>query len=151
MLTWPGICLVFEEQVEGASLWVEVSTIKGLSVCGQMLIELCLIFQQLFQYLQQTGVLDSTNEAHIWALHYVFLERIQRSWNHHRLSSAQSSSPLALRHTGMLSQFDLADVMQVEIKAYGVDYGIPVIENNSVGINVPESNFIVNSEQLAEL
>lgn len=32
---------------------------------------------------------------------------------------------------------------------YGIDYGMPVSENNSVGINVPESNFIISPEQLA--
>lgn len=38
-------------------------------------------YRQFFQYTEQTGILDSTNEAHIWALHYVFLERIQWSAN----------------------------------------------------------------------
>lgn len=97
------------------------------------------LYRQLFQYMEQTRILDSTNEAHIWALHYVFLGRIQQcanefvqQWNHHPLSSAQSSSPLALWHTGMLSQPDLADVMQVEIDRYGVDYGMSVIDNNLV-------------------
>lgn len=76
--------------------------------------------------MEQTRILDSTNEAHIWALHYVFLGRIQQcanefvqQWNHHPLSSAQSSSPLA-------------NVMQVEIDRYGIDYGMSVIDNNLV-------------------
>lgn len=79
--------------------------------------------------MEETGIPDSTNQANIWALHYVFLERIQWSanefvqqWNHH---SAQSSSLLALWHTGMLSEFCLADVMQEEIDECGIDYCIP--------------------------
>lgn len=63
----------------------------------------------LFHLLEEHDALDSENELHILALHFVFMPRIQRSlqefqdaWNTHGLSSAQSSSPLQMWTSGML-------------------------------------------------
>lgn len=36
-------------------------------------------YKQLFQYMEHYDILDSTSEVHLWALHFVYLGRIQRS------------------------------------------------------------------------
>jgi hypothetical protein len=52
------------------------------------------------------GILNSENEADIFALHYIFIPRInqslklfQEAWNSHSLSTEQNKSPLQLYHS----------------------------------------------------
>ena len=52
------------------------------------------VFYDLFNYLESVGALDPDNEQHKWALHYIFLPRINRAladftgqWNHHGLNT----------------------------------------------------------------
>lgn len=114
-------------------------------------------FKQLFQYMENSDILNSTNEVNLWALHFVFLGRIQRSsqefvsqWNHHPLSSAQSRTPLALWHTGMLTQPNVI-ISEQDIADYGVDHDGPVVNNDTQGITVPESTLTVNQENITRL
>ncbi len=37
------------------------------------------VFYNLFYHMENSGILDSSNEMHIFALHYVFLPRINRN------------------------------------------------------------------------
>ncbi|XP_013888677.1 uncharacterized protein LOC106536054 [Austrofundulus limnaeus] len=66
-------------------------------------------FKDLFLFMENTGILDSTNPLHIRALHHVYLTRINRSvdefmsqWNHHSLRTMENRSPLQLWTFGML-------------------------------------------------
>lgn len=66
-------------------------------------------FKDLFLFMENTGILDSTNPLHIRALHHVYLARINRSvdefisqWNHHSLRTMDNRSPLQLWTIGML-------------------------------------------------
>ncbi len=50
------------------------------------------VYHSLFTLLEEDGLIDPTNEKHMWALHYVYLPRLNRDlnifvnqWNHHRL------------------------------------------------------------------
>uniref|UniRef100_A0A3Q3GLT7 Integrase catalytic domain-containing protein n=1 Tax=Labrus bergylta TaxID=56723 RepID=A0A3Q3GLT7_9LABR len=65
--------------------------------------------KDLFLFMENVAILDSTDPVHILALHYVFLPRINRSvdefviqWNHHSLRTMESHSPLQLWTVGML-------------------------------------------------
>ena len=56
-----------------------------------------------FQQLERYGLLDSSNDVHLFALHFVHKERINRSlqefiahWNHRSLSTENNLSPLQL-------------------------------------------------------
>ena len=47
---------------------------------------------QLFYYLEETGLFDPLDELHLYALHYVFVPRINKAlsdfkdaWNHHAI------------------------------------------------------------------
>ena len=47
-------------------LWREVSRIVNYP------------FKNLFTFMENNNILDSTSELHIWALHYVYLDKINR-------------------------------------------------------------------------
>uniref|UniRef100_A0AAZ1XLS2 Integrase catalytic domain-containing protein n=2 Tax=Oreochromis aureus TaxID=47969 RepID=A0AAZ1XLS2_OREAU len=56
-------------------------------------------FKDLFLFMENVGILDSTDPFHIRALHHVYLPRINRSvdefvnqWNHHSLRTMENNS-----------------------------------------------------------
>jgi hypothetical protein len=60
-------------------------------------------FYHVFMYLEDQGYLDISNEKHLFALHYVYLPRINwhlqefaNGWERHPLSTEQNKSPLQL-------------------------------------------------------
>lgn len=66
-------------------------------------------FKDLFLFMENVGILDSTDPLHIRALYHVYLPRINRSvdefvrqWNHHSLRTMESRSPMQLWTVGML-------------------------------------------------
>ena len=68
------------------------------------------LFYHLFYHLESCGVLDPTNNVHIFALHYVFIPRINQclnqfiqSWNAHVLSGTAGRTPMQLWIEGQLS------------------------------------------------
>uniref|UniRef100_A0A3B3SN53 Integrase core domain-containing protein n=1 Tax=Paramormyrops kingsleyae TaxID=1676925 RepID=A0A3B3SN53_9TELE len=68
-------------------------------------------FKDLFLFMEDAGILDSTDPLHIRALHHVYLPRLNRSvdefvnqWNHHSLRTMESSSPLQLWTVGMIQR-----------------------------------------------
>ena len=61
------------------------------------------LFYNLFHFLEDRGSLDIDNNTHVWALHYVFLPRLnnelqhfQAQWNNHGIRTAHHASPLQL-------------------------------------------------------
>ena len=65
------------------------------------------LYYQLFHYMEDTGVLDVDNELHLFALHYIFLPRInnslqqfQTTWNNHHIGTVRNMSPMQLWMTG---------------------------------------------------
>ncbi|XP_060746019.1 uncharacterized protein LOC132859318 [Tachysurus vachellii] len=67
-------------------------------------------FKDLFLFMENVGLLNSTDPLHIRALHHVYLPRINRSvdefitqWNHHSLRTMENRSPLQLWTIGMLN------------------------------------------------
>ncbi|XP_073340391.1 uncharacterized protein [Pagrus major] len=78
-------------------LWAEVNRV----VSGY--------YKDLFLFMENFGLLDSTDPLHITALHHVYHPRINRSvdefvsqWNNHSLRTMESRSPLQLWTIGML-------------------------------------------------
>ncbi|XP_039681175.1 uncharacterized protein LOC120574791 isoform X1 [Perca fluviatilis] len=66
-------------------------------------------FKDLFLFMENVGILDSTDPLHIRALYHVYLPRVNRSvdefvrqWNNHSLRTMESRSPLQLWTVGML-------------------------------------------------
>ena len=61
------------------------------------------LYYKLFYFLEDQGLLIPTDPKHIYALHYVYLARINRSidvfcdgWNNHSLRTARNKSPSQL-------------------------------------------------------
>ncbi len=68
------------------------------------------LYYRLFYYLEDSGRLDPLNDIHLFALHYVYLARINRTlkgfldgWNHHSIRTARHLSPHQLFIEGALS------------------------------------------------
>ena len=66
------------------------------------------LYYQLFHHLEGIGLLDPCNEIHLFALHFVYLSRIQRSLDHfrfgyihHPLSSCGNRTPAQLYFGGL--------------------------------------------------
>ncbi|KAG8928962.1 hypothetical protein FRC01_005115 [Tulasnella sp. 417] len=65
-------------------------------------------FYTLFTAMETQGILNPDDRVHLWALHLIFLPRINHAlgifvetWNNHKLSTAQNQSPSALWLRGM--------------------------------------------------
>ena len=123
-------------------LWAEVNRVMTA------------LYKDLFGFLERNELLDSNNEVHLFALHYVFLERInmslaefQRQWNHHGMRTTNHQSPLAIWHTNMIRTPDDSTVINWD--TYGIDYessAHPIETNNN--IVVPNSGIELNEEEL---
>lgn len=68
------------------------------------------IYYHLFHHLEQVSVIDPSNEMHLFALHYVYVPRINRhleTWKsgyiHHSIRTAGSQTPMQLYILGLLS------------------------------------------------
>ncbi len=71
-----------------------------------------LVFYNLFYELERIGLLDPTDDVHLFCLHYVFIPRINKaictyvdSWSHHRIRTAGNQSPIQLFVTGQLRNY----------------------------------------------
>ena len=127
-------------------LWAEVNRV------------LSAFYGDLFVFMEEDGVLDSNNEQHIYALHYVYLPAIRasldefvRQWNYHGLRTMSSTSPLALWHSEIVHS-GVNDIDVGDISLLGIDPDGPVGElqtdNNVV---VPESTIQLTDDQANEI
>ena len=112
------------------------------------------LYYRLFHFLEHIDLLDRLNEKHLYALHYVFIPRINRSlaqfvegWNHHPICTAQNKSPHQLFTAGMLqlqnSGLTALDYFDNVDSGYGIDEDAPEESN---AIEIPESSYILNDE-----
>ena len=66
-------------------------------------------YHSLFYYMEDEGILDAMNDAHLWALHYVYMHKIneklniwREAWASHRLRTVRTS-PIRLFTSGMMN------------------------------------------------
>ena len=134
------------------------SMITGCSVHNQRIERLwkdmhrsvTVLFYKMFYYLEQYNLLDHLNEHHLWALHYVFIPRINRclqeftnGWNNHPIRTATHKSPQQLFTAGCLllqnSQLPALDFFHSVDETYGIDPDGPLPLSEG-GISVPRSS-----------
>ena len=119
-------------------------------------------FASIFHNLENGGFLNPDNDAHIYALHFIFIPRINRAlkeftnqWNCHPVSTAQSYSPEQLFISGTLANgyVPSSDVGSVDLDLLGsgVDDesdAPPPIEQNNYEVTVPEVEILLPNEVL---
>ncbi|KAF7701116.1 hypothetical protein HF521_002281 [Silurus meridionalis] len=78
---------------------------------GDMWQGLTNVYYILFQFLESKGIVDIDNEMHLWALHYVYLPKINRDltafirqWNIHGLRTERHQTPMQIFVRGCLEQ-----------------------------------------------
>ena len=120
-------------------------------------------YRNIFTYLENSGLLDPLNEVHLFALHFVYQPRINRSidefilqWNHHGLSSERCQTPIQLMFEGLYNCLAQGDSSCTgAFSDYGIDDLAPMPElqtNNNV--EVPRSTVSlspIQQEMLAQV
>ena len=121
-----------------------------------------LLYYCLFYFLEQHSLLDPLNERDLFALHYVYIPRLnqalkifQEGWNHHGIRTAGHLSPEQLFVQGAL-QLQSAGLVALDFfhnvnDDYGdsIDDPMPAVEAESVV--VPEGQFTLDQSQLSQL
>lgn len=123
-------------------------------------------FKNIFFYLETIELLDRDDEVDLFALHYVYLPRINSAiqqfvlqWNNHSLSGDGGATPLQ-RWTEGFYQFALSDYTTVtdvlNPQDCNQDYGIdddgpmPDLQTNN-HVEVPASTVNLTDDQVAQL
>lgn len=120
------------------------------------------LFYRLFYHLEQHDLLDPLNERQLYAIHYIFVPRINKalhefrnSWNHHRIRTARNKSPHQLFTAGVLllqhSQLTAMDFFEEIDDSYGVDDEGPDPSDKEGSVAVPQLNFQLQPTDLQRL
>ena len=146
------------------------SMIVGSSVHNQRIERLwrdlfsCVIkvYYRLFYFLEDRYLLDPSRPQHIYALHYIYTPRINRSlrefcdgWNHHGIRTAQCKSPrqlfversLQLRHSGSVA----VDFFEEVGDSYGVEELGYSVEDAVGTVEVPQCTFALEEDHFLQL
>ena len=116
-------------------------------------------FKTLFRDMELAEMVGPTSELDLFALHYIYMARVQRSlnefqrqWNFHSLSSMGHRSPLALWSEGVMSNPVLLDEV-CDSAHLGIDEGdiVPEVEVTSNNVVVPASLMRLDDAQRVEL
>ena len=118
------------------------------------------LYYRLFYFLEYRGLLNPINEYHIFALHYVFLPRINKSlkgfvqsWNSHSLRTEHGHSPNQLFTVGAMLSQDLFSRQSIDEQSndesinenYGVDEA--GLNGSDEEIVFPESRVALTAQE----
>ena len=121
------------------------------------------LFYRLFYYMEHEDLLDPINEMHLFALHYIYLQKINialhqfsQGWNSHGIRTEHGMSPNQLFIRGLLllreSNLTALDYFNNVNDHYGVDEDDTIEEdNNDEGVTIPRSLIQLSDEQMREL
>ncbi|KAJ7394816.1 hypothetical protein OS493_000650 [Desmophyllum pertusum] len=141
------------------------SMITGSSVHNQRIEQLWLevkmkivsYYKSIFQFLEESNLLDPSVKIHLFVLQYVYCPRINRSleeltnsWNNHPLRTMGNRSPRQLWYSGLteVANSDYAAVHSIlnDSEGYGIDGDGPLPDADDE-VEVPESAINLNAAQ----
>ena len=124
------------------------------------------LFYWLFYYIEHHNLLNPVDDLHLFALHYVYVPRINRalnqfklSWNSHGVRTERGRTPnqlftegaLRLRNSGQIA----VDFSDDASELYGVDFkdeSIPPDDDpEDAGVVIPTIQVNISDEQIKEL
>ena len=149
------------------------SVIVGSSVHNQRIERLwrdmhrcvCSLYYRLFYFLEHNEILDPINDVHLYALHYVYVPRINHSlkqfvdaWNSHGIRTVRGQTPnqlfisgsIQLRNEGLTA----LDFFESVNELYGVENNVMVNsddEDDDEGVEIPSVNISLSNEQIGQL
>lgn len=122
-----------------------------------------LLYYRLFYYMEAQGILNPVSDRDLYALHYVYLPRINESlstfkegWNNHGIRTEHNRTPhqlfafgaLQLQNSGLVA-FDFFDSVPED---YGVDRdSISATEDSLEGVSVPRNQIELTDMELEQL
>ncbi len=121
------------------------------------------LYYRLFYFLEQQNLLDPVNEYHLFAMHYVYLPRINRAltqfkegWNHHHIRTAHNQTPYQLFIAGVLqlqrSGFQAMDFFGQVDDHYGVEeIGLVPSDDSTSEVSIPENRIHLTEDQYTRL
>lgn len=123
-----------------------------------------LYYNRLFYHLEDRSLLDPMNEVHLFALHYVYLPRINRSlegfvegWNNHKVRTAGHMTPNQLfvegslrLHQSGLTALDFFEQVDEEYGADDDDFFLEA-EDDDEGVPIPQCDFVLQDDHYEEL
>lgn len=118
------------------------------------------LYYRLFYYLEHQNHLEPDNDVHRYALHYVYLSRINRSlhvfqecWNHHSVRTEHNMSPYRLFVAGALRLqrrgIAALDFFESQDQIYGTDGSEHMQDDYTV--YVPPNRFELTDDCLFQL
>ena len=120
------------------------------------------MYYRLFYYPEYHSLLDPINDTHLFALHYVYLPRInralqqfQQAWNNHRVRTERGLTPnqlftagaLQLRNSGLVA----LDFFDNTPEDYGAGEGVNDDDDDDDGVVIPVTQVQLSDEHLSEL
>jgi len=119
------------------------------------------VFYRLFYFLEENNILNPINECHLYALHYIYLPRINKclqefasAWNNHGIRTENGQTPNQLFTAGALNLRNSGDAALDFFSAVPDDYGVEedsATFNEESGIEIPPIEFNITQEQLSRL
>ena len=120
-------------------------------------------FSNLFLYLEDCQILDPLSEIDLYALHYVYIKRINSAldefasqYNHHPMRTVHNRSPLQMFFEGVFTHSSCTGAQSiiagdVPDSNYGVDDEGPTSVDDDDSVIVMPPSVTISSEQLEEL
>ncbi|XP_068747410.1 uncharacterized protein [Montipora capricornis] len=114
-------------------------------------------YKDIFNFLENSCLLDSLCEIDLFALHYIYLPRINASlgqfveqWNFHGIRTAGYQSPMALWHAGIMHSMD--DAVLCDPESYGIDFESSVSEmDDDCNVVVPGNHVQLTVQEMTVL
>ncbi|KAG8912408.1 hypothetical protein FRC01_005109 [Tulasnella sp. 417] len=104
-------------------------------------------FYSLFTLMEEHQILNPDDGVHLWALHFIFLPRINRAlagfqetWNNHKLSTQKNKTPLELWKQGILSAAHQGFTIQLQPGSQ-LDDNDPMVQSHAPDFRLYGADF----------